>query len=399
MRRVAVLVLSAAVLAGAGCSRSSTPAGQAVVEVERGSRVLVGERGDGLLAVEGRRTVHVGAQVKVLSGSATIALEDGARLDARTGSEVDLGSPVSLVADDLLVTSGSHPLTIAVAGSQVAVDGVARLTRDLAVSAATYRGTVTMRSAARSLAVPALRQAEIPSLGVLPAEPRALAYDKNDAWDRRFLGVAIELSDQLDSLSKGFTNSLDSREGRTPGFYRILIPALEHEPEFGDQLLAVSHNPGDSLIGATIAVSGKLGSFAQRWVGEFAFKNQGATWGLVALDQQVNDTDALLHTVDSAVGAQSFAFAPAPTVTVVSKPVPAPAPAVPAPAPAVPAPVPPKAPTATTIPTAPAPSPGLVITLPTLPELIPPPDPNNPGILAPLLNTVTATLGGLLSGK
>lgn len=398
MRRLAGVVVLAVVVLGAGCSKNEVRVGQAVIDIDKGSRVLIGERGQGLRPGQGRHTMHVGAQVKVLAGSASIALDDGARLDVRTGSEVDLGSPISLVADDLLVTAGNSPVKVAVAGSEVIVDGVARLRRDLAVSAATYRGTVTMRSAARSLTVPALRQADIASLGVLPAEPAPLAYDKADTWDRNFLGVAMDLADQLESRGKGFTSSLRPGEGHTAGFYRILLPDLEKEPAFDEKLIARIRDPGDTLIGATIAVSGKLGSFAERWAGAFTFKSQGATWGLVALDQQVNDTNALVHTIDVAIGAQSFAFAPPPRVTrapaVAPATVVADVPAAPV-SPRAPAPVPVAQPAPTTSTSGPPP----LLTLPTLPPLLPAPNPDDSGILAPLLDVVTQTLDGLLSGK
>lgn len=397
MRRLAIVLVSAIVVAGAGCSRGGVHSGQAVVDVEKGSRVLIGERDQGLRLVEGRRTVHLGAQVKVLAGSASIALDDGGRLDVRRGSEVALGLPVSLVAEDLLVTSGDRPVVVAVAGSKVSVDGVARLTRDLAVSAATYRGKVTLRSAARSLVVPALRQAEVPSLGVVQAEPDPLDYDVGDTWDRRFLGAAMDLTEQLQSRSDGFSKQLEPGEGHTPGFYRVLIPALEHEPGFGDDLLSATTDPGDTLVGAAIAVTGRIGTFVERWDAVFGFHGQGATWGLVALDQQVNDADALVQTVDVAIGNQSFAFAPTPTVALVSNaptavPV-APAPASPGTAPAAAPAAAPASPATSALPAPGAP----LVTLPELPTLIPPPDANSPGVLAPLLDVVADTLGGLLN--
>ncbi|MGI8685618.1 MAG: hypothetical protein ACR2MO_11130 [Acidimicrobiales bacterium] len=397
MRHLAGAVVVAILALGAGCSGNQMRAGEAVVDIEPGSRVLIGERDQGLRAAEGRRTVHLGAQVKVLSGSAAIALGDGGRVDVRTGSEIEFGSPLSLVADDLLVTSGNTPLKVDVAGSVVTVDGVARLTRDLAVSAASYRGSLTVRSAARSLKVPALRQADVPSLGVLPAEAEPLRYDTADAWDRRYLAQAIDLGEQLESRGKGFTNQLPPGSGSTPGFYRVLLPALENEPAFVADLIPADGDPGDTLIGAAITVSGKLGTFAERWANVFRFRSAGATWGLVALDQQVNDADALVRTVDLAIGGQAFAFAPAPTVpSAVNQATPPPAavpatppPATPTRAPATPAAPPPAA--------TPAAEPEL-ITLPELPQLIPPPDPNAPGLLSPLLNVVTDTLSGLLSG-
>lgn len=398
MRHVAAALVAAILIAGAGCSSDGVRAGEAVVDVAPGSRVLIGERGQGLHEAEGRRTVGAGTEVKVLAGTASIALDDGARLDVRKGSELTLSAPLSLVADDLLVTSGRRPVTVAVGGSEVSVDGVARVRRDLAVSAATYRGSVTIRSAARSLVVPALRQAEVPSLGVLPARAEPLDHRRADAWDRRFLGVAIELGEQLQSRSRGFTSQLPPGAGFTPGFYRILLPALESEAGFGEDLLPTTRDPGDTLVGAAIAVSGRLGTFAERWGGVFGFRAEGASWGLVALDQRVNDADGLVSVVDLAIGNQSFAFAPS-VVSVAAVDVPAdPIPAAAAPEPVVPPETPVVPPAVVAPPATPAAGTPPLITLPALPELIPPPDPSNPGILAPLLDVVTDTLSGLLSG-
>lgn len=401
MRRLSALLAAVAIaVVGAGCTSDKVKADEVSVLVERGSRVLVGERGEGLRLAQGRRILHLGAQVKVLEGSASIALHDGSQLEVRKGSEVAVGRPVVLVAEDLLVTSASKPLLVTAAGSQFSVDGVAKLSRDLAVSAAAYRGRVAVKSAGRTLTIPALRQAAAASLGVLPAEPVALDYDPADAWDRRFLGAAIDLGEELEAKSEGFTRSLRPGEGRTPGFYRLLLPDLEREPAFGEELVVDQREPGDLLIGATIAVSGRLGSFADRWSNVFEFRDQGARWGLVALDQQVNDIQGVVASVDAAIGRQQFDFAlPGPparvaasaaAATTAPRPVETPAPATP----------PRAAPQPSTSGRAPSPGPAAPVPVVTLPPLLPAPEPTPPsdGILTPLLEPITTTLDGLLSG-
>lgn len=401
MRRLSALLAAVAIaVVGAGCTSEKVKANEVAVLIERGSRVLVGERGEGLRLAQGRRILHLGAQVKVLEGSASIALHDGSQLEVRKGSEVAVGRPVVLVAEDLLVTSASKPLLVTAAGSQFSVDGVAKLSRDLAVSAAAYRGRVAVKSAGRTLTIPALRQAAAASLGVLPAEPVALDYDPADAWDRRFLGAAIDLGEELEAKSEGFTRSLRPGEGHTPGFYRLLIPDLEAEPAFGEELVADQREPGDLLVGATIAVSGRLGSFADRWANVFEFRGKGARWGLVALDQQVNDLQGVVASVDAAIGRQQFDFA------LPSAPASTPAPAAPATAsrpvePPAPATPPRPAPQPTTSGRAPSPVPAAPVPVVTLPPLLPAPEPTPPteGILTPLLDSVTATLDGLLSGR
>ncbi|MFP5376487.1 MAG: hypothetical protein ACLGIO_06865 [Acidimicrobiia bacterium] len=399
---LAAVVVTAVVAAVAGCSDDDgLGAGEAAVEIAEGSRVLVAEPGGDLALAEGRESVRFGAEVKVLAGSATVSLAGGSRLEVRDGSELTIGAPLSLVAGDLLVTSGRAPVEVDAAGSGFTVEGVAQLSRDLAVSASSYRGSVTLRSAARVLRIPSLREAAVASLGVVPAAPRPLTYDPTDSWDRRFLAEAIELGDQLEAKSRGFTESVGRDQGRTAGFYRVLLPSLEEEPQFDESLLRPGLPPGETLVGATIALHGSLGSFADRWAAVFDFRAQDAPWGLVALDQQVDDPSDVVETVNLAIGRQGFAFAPA------RPPGARPPAAVPPPAPSQPpvtsAPPPPPR-TSPPPPTAPPARPDdpSVITVPTLPPLLPPSDPGDPpseGLLAPLVNVVTATLDGLLGGS
>lgn len=401
MRRLlAAAVVAAVVAAVAGCSDDGVGAGEAAVDIAEGSRVLIAEPGAELALAEGRESVRFGAEVKVLAGSATVSLAGGGRLEVRDGTELTIGSPVSLVAGDLLVTSGGAPVEVEAADSGFTVEGVAQLSRDLAVSASSYRGSVTLRSAARVLRIPSLREAAVASLGVVPAAPRPLTYDPTDSWDRRFLAEAIELGDQLEAKSRGFTESVGRDQGRTAGFYRVLLPSLEGEPQFDESLLRPGLPPGETLVGATIALHGSLGSFADRWAAVFDFRGQDAPWGLVALDQQVDDPSGVVETVNLAIGRQGFAFAPA-------RPPGAPPAAAPPPAPSRPpvASTPPPPPRTSPPPptTAPPTRPGgpSVITVPTLPPLIPPSDPEDPGsggLLAPLVNVVGATLEGLLGG-
>lgn len=176
MKRRAIAVLLAVAglgLAGA-CAGPRLRAGEARITAEHGE-VLVAEPGQALRPAEGR-ILPAGSRFKAVSGSATIALAAGLTLEARQGSELALTSPPTLVAGDLLVVRAVKPLRVQAAGSQLLVEGAARLSRDLAVTAASYGGQVTVESAGRSVRVDALRQASIASLGMVPAKPQALRY-------------------------------------------------------------------------------------------------------------------------------------------------------------------------------------------------------------------------------
>ena len=400
MRPLLAAVLVTAVIAtlAAGCSDGDVGRNEAAIEIAEGSRVLIAERGGDLSLADGSTTVDFGAEVKVLSGSAIVSLADGSTLEVREGTEVEIGTPISLVAADMLVTSGTTPTVVEAAGSEFTVNGVAQISRDFAVSASSYGGSVAVRSAARSLDVPALRQVAVASLGVVPTTPEPLDYDASDPWDRRFLAEAIELGDQLEAKSTGFTESLGRDQGRTAGFYRVLLPELENEPLFDERLLTPGLRPGEALVGATITLRGRNGSFDERWNAVFGFRSQGARWGLVALDQQVTDTSGLLGSVNAAIGRQSFAFAPArptPVEPAVQPPAPTPTTTPPAERPRAPEP------TRTSTPPATKPSDPPLITVPTVPPLLAPPDPNAPqtGVLEPLLTPITSLLDGLLGGR
>lgn len=386
MRRGIAVVVGAAVLsAGAGCNRQRLEAGEARLVVADGGRALVTEAGREGRLVTAQRTLPRGARVKVLAGSATLALKNGSTAEVRKGTQLRLGRRLTLQSGHLLVTtSDAAPVDVEAAGSRATVLGAARFTRDLAVSAASYRGAVKLESAGRSLRVPALRQATIPSLGELADQPLPIVYDAADSWDRRFLGAAIDLGQELQAKSLGFTGSLRRKEGRTPGFYRLLLPALEKEPAFDASLLSAERPPGETLVGASIALVGHQAPFIERWRAVFAFRDQGAPWGLVALDQGVDRPASVVQTVDEAIGRAPLLFA-------------APVPNGPASAPRRRRVARPAASTSPRQPSAPASSPpaGASPPPPQTPSLLPTPTtlpvPTGP-VVQPLIDTLTGLL-------
>jgi hypothetical protein len=296
----------------------------------------------------------------VIRGTAHLELSGDRRLDLREDSRVRVGAVPGLLAGDLLVTAaGDEDVVVEADRTRVRLgDGAARLSRSLALTVAVYQGGgAGLDSVGRELTVPALRQAVVPAPGLLPLRPSPLRYEERDAWDRRFLGEAIDLGRELVAKSRGFTGQLRAGEGRTAGFYRLLLPALEDEASFGPALVDVEledtgRSPGELLVGAAIAVAGEKGTFAPRWEAVFAFRDAGAEWGLVALDQDV-DRSPLVAAVDAAIGRASGGFVlgtpggtpagPSPTTTT----GPEPSPPGPGPSPATTTTVPPTTTTTT----------------------------------------------------
>ncbi|HVL93684.1 MAG TPA: hypothetical protein VM264_10115, partial [Acidimicrobiales bacterium] len=315
MRRAAWLVVGVVVVLSAACARDDRlSSDQARLVPAEGAEVLVAESGGRLRPSSGVRTLGAGDRVKAAQGTAALLLSNGDRLELATGTEVQLGEPVRLETGALLLVPGTaRPLAVDAAGSSVMALGPARVTRDLAVTAASYRTGLRLESAGRRLRVPPLRQASIASLGEVPSEASPIVYDAADGWDRTYLADAAALATQLETRSRGFTASLSRGAGRTAGFYRLLLPALEAEPGFDEALLSPDRPAGETLVGTAIALEGAGGTFATRFGEVFAFRGAGADWGLVALDQGVDDVPAIVATVDQAIGRAPLAFAPPPS--------------------------------------------------------------------------------------
>jgi hypothetical protein len=235
----------------------------------------------------------------VQSGTADVRLPAG-ELALRQGSEVVVGPAPELVAGDLLVVPASS-LNVKSAGSDFGVNGPARMSRSFAVTVASYQNGVSIRSAGSTLDVPGLRQASVAALGQVPPRAEPLQYQATDGWDRRFLADAIDVGLELDARSQSATAQFRG-QGTTPGFYRLLFPKLADEREFDETLIDKARPAGEHLVGVGIALAGSEGSFRSRWDRAFAFRGEGASWGLVAMDQRVHKVPGLVKSVDEALG-------------------------------------------------------------------------------------------------
>jgi len=301
----AVLACVAALSAGlVGCSNRALGPGEARLTVSSG-RAQVSTTGQNWQSAHSDQRLHRNDRVRVVSGISSVHFSSDRTVELRTGSELQVLPQPELVRGDLLATAKATPLTVAAGSADALVrDGAAHVVRGLGVTAASYDGDLGVTSAGRDLTVPALRQAGVPGPGLVPAAPTPLDYRADNPWDRRYLGDAIDLGDELQARSQGFTAQLAPDEGHTAGFYRQLLPALENEPGFSQALIQPDMAPGETLVGAAIAVQGKSGSFIDRWRSVFGFRAQSARWGLVALDQHVTRAP-LLSAVDDALGRRS----------------------------------------------------------------------------------------------
>jgi hypothetical protein len=376
------LLVVAAVALGpvAACHDDGPKAGEARLRVD-GQADLV-RQGGGHEVVTDRADVRVGDEVRLTKGTGTLTLKGGAKLELRGGldgaaaSQVVMGPKPVVKAGDVLVTAPEGQTVSAVGTDLQVTDGSARVSSGVGLDVAAYDGDVALDSGGQHRTVPALREMQVPALGLPPESPHPLAYRPSDPWDRRFLSDAIELGQRLEAIAAGYTSNLSRGEGRTVAFYEQVLPGLEDEPTFTADLLDPGRPAGDTLVGAAISELGRRGTFVERWHSVFAFHDEGAAWGLVALDQGV-DRAPLLGTVNEAVQGSPLAIGPPPT-----------RPEVP-PAGAVTTVTPPSSgsgPPPTTSTTRP----------PTTTTTQPPPDDGGNGLLNPVLDPVTNLLSGVL---
>lgn len=381
--RIAVV---AAVALGpiAACSDDSPAKGEATLEVD-GKALVVRQDGD-REDITGDTDIRVGDQVTLVDGTGTLDLGGGASLELRAGNgdEADtklvMGPVPVLEAGDVLATT-TEEIRLSVDETKVRIiAGSARASRATGMEVAAYDADIELDSAGQQRTVPALREMSVPALGHPPAAARPFDYDASDPWDRRFLGEAIDLGQRLQALAEGYTQNLPDSAARTTEFFRQVLPGLVDEVEFTASLLDPRRPVGDTLVGAAIVDLGRRGTFTERWASVFAFRDAGAAWGLVALDQGV-DGSPVLGAVTRAVEESPLAIGPdgpggsggsggSTSTTVVAG--------------------------GSTPTTVPGPGSGGAPTTPT--TLVTPGDPEGGGLLSPIVDPVTDLLSGLING-
>ncbi|HEY4378595.1 MAG TPA: hypothetical protein VGM93_15615 [Acidimicrobiales bacterium] len=274
---------------------------------------LVTRSGGRVQTIRGRTTLHPGDRLRMQKGRAALELSDGVGYQARaaTGhdaaSSLQMGDRPSLDAGPLLVTA-QHGARVQVAQTTVSLVGVGamRLSQSLATAVGVYRGEAQVDSAGATGQVAALRSLEIAAPGDVPHRSQPLAYSPSDSWDREFLGDAISVDSQLRSLLAGFHAS-----GGHPANAALKLRPDLHGPPSATELQALlrdRHDADGMLVGTAISGLGQGGSFRQRWDAVFAFRDDGAAWGLVAMDRAVGPED-LVDLLAKVIDVTTFAFA------------------------------------------------------------------------------------------
>ena len=328
-------------------------------------------------AVTVRRATPVAAADALLRAGDTFVVERGiavlktraGEIHALAGSTVAItdGAPRVTAGDVLVLGKGFN---VAMRSATAEINGLVRVRQGLSLELEVYRGGALLRTPTETHGVPRFRRAIVTgSGGPFAVTVAPLVLDAHDRWDRKFLGDALELDAVLSARSRGLTMQVAGRGAELMDRVRARTGWT--------QLTALPDQPiGELVVAAELARAADLGGDGM--AAALQLRAEGASWGLIALEQGVREVPPAFDGLDSVV--------------------------VPVLAPSVVVPLGPDAPSSPAT-TAPSPRPRIKVPAPPItppgnsqpPVTVAPPPtatPSNP--VSGLIDTVDGLVGGLL---
>ena len=290
---IIAVMLAGIVVVGVDRSGVSVQPGEARLE----PRGIVEVSVDGLSFVraEGSRILSHDDRVRVLEGSARLELPNSSMAELRAGSVVSIadGGDAALVLEsgDLLVESPRDTVDVDGGTALISVAGAAKLRRNASLVAGVYDGNVMLVRDANRFPLPRYRQAAAAGTGLLPDTAEPLLLSRDDEWDRRMLPEVLDLDAQLGALGQNFEKTVPAGAEVTPEVYAAMVPEVAGNVT---RPLLTGRAPAENLIGLVLVALDK-GDFKTRVQRVFGFRSEGASWGLVAADRNLNPVPVLDH--------------------------------------------------------------------------------------------------------
>jgi hypothetical protein len=328
--------------------------GDAAVTVHRGTPAAATEpllrAGDTLSVQHGVAALHTSRGTLYATGGSTIAVTDAAP---------------RVLRGDVLVQGKN--IVVGTRAASATITGIARVRQGLTLEVDVYRGGAVVRSVSDSVSIIRLRRAVQSGNGSSLVTIAPLVINAADKWDRKFLGTAIELDAALSARSRGLTMQVANGGAAAAG---KVVAAT------GRDLTLLGTEPvGEFVVAAELARAAHLGDAGI--AAALKLRSEGASWGLIALEQGFHALPATFDGLDNVVVPVSAgSVAQVPTVD----------------APA-------------TTPTPPVKLPGVAVTIPSNPVTnggkptvtVPPAPPAQPSnVVAGLVQSVGDLVGGLL---
>ncbi|HVV38264.1 MAG TPA: hypothetical protein VHC63_16775 [Acidimicrobiales bacterium] len=253
--------------------------GDAAVTVHRGTPVAAA---DALL--------RAGDTVSVNQGVAALRTAVGT-LYASAGSVIAITSHLPRITRGDVLVQGND-ISVAMRAATAEVNGLARVRQGLTLEVDIYRGAAVVHSATDMVGVTRLRRAIVAGNGSSLITLAPLVINPADAWDRKFLGTAIELDAALSARSRGLTMQIanDSAD---------VVTKVIDVTGFKDLTLLQNQPVGEIVVAAELARAAHLGDAGVD--AALKLRSEGASWGLIALEQGVHALPPVFAGIDSVV--------------------------------------------------------------------------------------------------
>ncbi|MBA2609085.1 MAG: hypothetical protein H0U92_09115 [Actinobacteria bacterium] len=235
-----------------------------------------------------------GDVLTVTRGIAIVQTAAG-RLFARPGTTIAFdGTSPRIRRGDVLINA-TKPFELVTQTAEITVRGVARVHQALSLEVGQYKGSSAVETKAQSFTVPALRRAVIAGLtGSTLGSTTPLSLNPTDSWDRRLMGVALELDAALSSRSRGLTLQVANAT------VEVRDQVLSAVHQWTDLTVLAPELPvGESIVAAELARAGQLSHAALRDV--LALRAEGASWGLVAVAHGIKTIPAEIPSINATV--------------------------------------------------------------------------------------------------
>jgi len=313
------------ILAAGACSRTPAPEAGELRVIPLGGPVSLVEDGETTL-LEEAATVDAGVSIITQTGGrAKVELSARRSLELAPDTELLVEDRFSEVKDGRVLVRTSSPMMLHAGGAQIeATEAIFRVDSGAAVLLGTYSGSATVLGSGVE-PVSALRQANVLQGGDVPLGLQALDVRRNDPWDAKLLGQAIDLGLRLTDYERGLSRQLPS--GREAG--RVSQMLESRFPPRAIKSAVASLGSARAVVAAVVAQEAGLlegGSPTRILARIVGFIQQlraswiavAAEWGLpaaaAALTQQLRDLASSISELVSPPPAPSLSSATSGTV-------------------------------------------------------------------------------------
>jgi hypothetical protein len=205
------------------------------------------------------------------------------------------GSTVAVTSDAPRITRGDvlvqgKDMVVRMHAATATINGIARVRQGLTLEVDVYRGGAVVRTATETVGVPRLRRAVVAGNGASLVTIAPLAINAADTWDRKLLGTALELDAALNARSRGLTAQLS-------GDPTDVVTKVVAATGLKDLSMLNDEPVGEFVVAAELARASHLGDSAI--AAALRLRSQGASWGLIALEQGVHAVPAPFDGIDS----------------------------------------------------------------------------------------------------